>query len=152
MTTRRAPEDALDRLIREAYFDDSHLWILPRAGGAARCGFDPLGVETSGDIVALSFEPVGTSFERGDAFGSIEAAKFVGPLIAPVAGTLTAHNPDVLARPALLHADPAGRWLVELRLADARRDLPRLRHGEEAVRNWLTGETERFRREGMLAE
>jgi glycine cleavage system H protein len=145
-----SPEALL--LLREAYFDDSHLWVLPSSPGSARCGFDPLGVETSGDIVALSFEPTGTSFVRGQAFGSIEAAKFVGPLIAPVSGTLTAHNEEVLARPTLLHEDPALHWLVELTLADAERELARLRHGEEDVRRWLDSETARFKQEGMIAE
>ena len=151
MTTEPSPEGGLERLIRNAYFDQSHLWVLPEEGGA-RCGFDPLGVETSGDVVAISFEPVGTRFERGSAFGSIEAAKFVGPLIAPVSGTLTAHNQELLAEPTVLHADPAKHWLVRIELADAEGELSLLRHGEPVVREWLAQEAARFKQQGMIAE
>jgi glycine cleavage system H protein len=152
VTTDPTAETNLERLIEQAHFDDSHLWVLPRDGAGARCGFDPLGVETSGDIVALSFAPVGTRVERGAAFGSIEAAKFVGPLIAPVSGTLTAHNTEVLIRPTLLHDDPALHWLVELELSDAASELAGLRHGGELVRRWLASETRRFKEQGMIAE
>lgn len=152
MTTEPDFDGTFDQLLREAYFADSHLWVLSSPGGSAHCGFDPLGVETSGDIVALSFEPVGSRIERGEAFGSIEAAKFVGPLIAPVSGTLAAHNEAVLAQPALLHDDSARHWLVRIDLADADNELAGLRHGEEAVRSWLESESARFKQQGMIAE
>lgn len=142
----------MDQLVREAHFDDSHLWVRLYPEGAARCGFDPLGVETSGDIVALSFEPVGTQVSRGEAFGSIEAAKFVGPLIAPASGTIKGHNGEVLANPGLLHDDPARHWLIELALTDAESELPLLRHGAENVRGWLEAERERFAKQRMIAE
>jgi glycine cleavage system H protein len=152
MTTEQEADLGMRELIREAYFDDSHFWVLPYLESGARCGMDALGVETSGDVVALSFEPVGTLVKRGDAFGSIEAAKFVGPLIAPVSGTITGHNEEVLANPALLHEDAAAGWLIDLQLIDADRELALLRHGEEDVGRWLTEETDRFRKQGMLAE
>jgi glycine cleavage system H protein len=142
----------MGQLIREAHFDDTHFWVLPYPESAARCGFDAVGVETSGDIVALSFEPVGTRVSRGEEFGSIEAAKFVGPLIAPVSGTITAHNVEVLRSPALLQEDSARYWLIELELDDAENELALLRHGEEHVRSWLASETERFKKRGMIAE
>ena len=75
------------RLAADRYYDrETHLWVDIGASAAVRCGFDPLGSETSGDIVAVSFEPVGARVERGEAFGSLEAAKFVGPMIAPLSG------------------------------------------------------------------
>lgn len=151
MTTEPTADAGLEQLIRQAHFDDSHIWVLPGPAGA-RCGFDRLGVETSGDIVAVSFEAVGTRVERGEAFGSIEAAKFVGPLIAPVSGVLTAHNEEVLTHPTLLHDDPARHWLIELELADGERELALLRHGEETVRPWLESESARFKQQGMIAE
>ena len=152
MTTEPIAQASMSQLIREAHFDDTHLWVLPYPESGARCGFDPVGVETSGDIVALSFEPVGTRVSRGEEFGSIEAAKFVGPLIAPVSGTITAHNEEVLRSPALLQKDSARYWLIELALDDAENELALLRHGEAHVRSWLASETERFKKRGMIAE
>jgi glycine cleavage system H protein len=145
-------------LAEDLYYDpDTHLWIAPPGaddsdGAGARCGFDPLGSETSGDVVAVSFAPVGTRVARGTAFGSLEAAKFVGPLLAPVSGTVRAHNAAVTARPALLNADPLRHWLVELELDDPAGELPLLLHGREAVASWFAREVSRFEQRGMIAE
>ncbi len=146
------------RLAADRYYDpETHLWVETAGGavetaGDARCGFDPLGSETSGDVVALSFEPVGTRVGRGEAFGSLEAAKFVGPLLAPISGTIRAHNDAVLANPGLVNQDPLAHWLVALAPESAGEELPLLLHEPELVRAWFRGEIERFREKGAIAE
>ncbi len=132
------------------YDQETHLWAEVRTLGTARCGFDPLGSETSGDIVAVSFEPVGTRVERGAAFGSLEAAKFVGPLIAPLSGTIRAHNPAVIARPGLLNQDPQAHWLIEIEPDRLEDELPLLLHDSGNVSAWFEREIERFKQEGMV--
>lgn len=133
------------------YYDAaSHLWVDPAASGRARCGLDPLGAETSGDVVALSFAPVGTRVARNEAFGSLEAAKFVGPLAAPVSGIIRAHNEAALRNPGSINRDPLAAWLIEIELSDPD-ELQLLLYGEERVRAWLESETERFRQKGMVA-
>ena len=131
---------------------DTHLWAAPTSATRVRCGFDPLGAETCGDIVALSFEAPGTRLARGDAFGYVEAAKFVGPLLAPVAGVITGHNPEPLANPVLLNSDPMEHWMVELESPVLESDLRDLVHGRSAVADWFTRELARLERQGMIAE
>ncbi len=139
------------RLATDRHYDrETHLWVETSAAGA-RCGFDPLGSETSGDVVAISFEPVGTKIERGQAFGSLEAAKFVGPLIAPLSGTIRTHNEAVIARPGLLNQDPMTHWLIEFEPDRIEDELPSLLHDSEDVRVWFEHEVERFKQEGMVA-
>jgi glycine cleavage system H protein len=142
------------RLAEGRYYDpQTHLWVAAETAGlAARFGFDPLGSETSGDIVALSFEPVGLEVERGEAFGAIEAAKFVGPLISPVSGTIRAHNTDVLVNPALVNQAPLTHWMVELEPAKLAEEAELMISGREAVSEWFAAEVERFRDRGMVAE
>ena len=151
------------QLAADRYYDEAtHLWVetsVPgatvsgaTAPGAARCGFDPLGSETSGDIVAVSFEPEGTAVGRGGAFGSLEAAKFVGPLIAPLSGTIRSHNPDVLAHPGLVNRDPLAHWLIEMDLARPYEELPLLLHDRDRVRVWFEREIERFKHQGAVAQ
>jgi len=142
------------RLAEDHYYDtDNHLWVaVDESRGTARCGFDPLGAETSGDIVAVSFESVGSQIARGGAFGNMEAAKFVGPLIAPVSCTLTACNDAVISNPSLLNQDPIENWLVELDLTDMEAELGLLLHGKNQVADWMESEIERFRTKGMIAE
>lgn len=134
------------------YETKHHLWIAAVGADRVRCGFDPLGAETAGDIVAIAFEPVGTRVERGAAYGSLEAAKFVGPLVAPVGGTILAHNSEVIANPALLNADPLAHWLVEIALDSPLAGLGDLVTGAGPVREWFEAEMRRFKEKGMIAE
>ncbi len=144
------------RLVAGRHYErETHLWVEAPEGGASsavRCGFDPLGSETSGDVVAISFEPVGTSVKRGEAFGSLEAAKFVGPLVAPLSGTIRAHNEGVIARPVLLNQDPQTHWLIEIEPDRIEDELPLLLHDSGDVSDWFEREIERFKQQGMVAE
>jgi len=139
---------ALDR----AYDPAGHFWVSMVGADRARIGMDALGVETSGTIAQLAFLPVGEHLKRGEAFGSLEAAKFVGPLTSPLSGTVTATNDAVVADPALVERDPyGGGWLVELDLAD-RAELGELISGADAIPAWFAAEVEEYRLKGVLAE
>jgi glycine cleavage system H protein len=133
------------------YDPDTNLWLAESGGGHVRVGFDPLGAETTGDIVAVAFVPVGTNLTSGETLATVEAAKFVGPLATPVGGTVLAVNDDVVAAPGSINADPLGTWLVELGDVDES-DLERLLSGEQVVAPWFAAAVERFRREGAIAE
>lgn len=129
------------------YDPETNLWVA--ADG--RVGYDPLGAQTAGDIVAISFAPVGAAVARGEPVATVEAAKFVGPLPAPVGGTLAAVNERALAAPASVNADPLAVWLVKLAEIEPA-DLDRLVCGRDAIAAWFTQAAERFRREGVIAE
>lgn len=141
------------RLDAGRYYDaNSHLWVEVSVGNdLARVGFDPLGRETTGDVVEVSFVAAGTAVRRGDAFGTIEAAKYVGPLEAPVSGVVADGNQEVLGRPGLLNEDPNQAWLVAVELAD-KSELAQLLTGEDQLRPWFAAEVERYRRQGAVAE
>jgi glycine cleavage system H protein len=139
---------ALDR----AYDGTGHFWVSMVGPDRARIGMDALGVETSGTIAQLAFLPVGEHLKRGEAFGSLEAAKFVGPLTSPLSGTVSATNDAVVADPALVERDPYGAgWLVELDLADPG-ELSDLVSGSQAIKVWFEAEVEDYRMKGVLAE
>ena len=139
---------ALDR----TYDGTGHFWVSMVGPDRARIGMDALGVETSGTIAQLAFLPVGEHLKRGEAFGSLEAAKFVGPLTSPLSGTVSATNDAVVADPALVERDPYGAgWLVELDLADPG-ELSDLVAGSQAIKVWFEAEVEDYRLKGVLAE
>ena len=139
---------ALDR----AYDPAGHFWVWMTTEGRARIGMDALGVETSGTIAQLAFLPVGEPLKRGEAFGSLEAAKFVGPLASPLSGTVTAANDAVVVDPSVVERDPHGAgWLVELDLADPS-ELGELISGADAIPAWFAAEVADYRLKGVLAE
>ena len=140
-------------LASDLYYDpETHVWVSIDDDGTARIGFDPLGAETSGDIVATAFERIGAAVERGRPFGSIEAAKFVGPVVSPITGTVRAHNEEVLRNPALLNESPFEHWMIEIEPSALAEESAALLTGEEEVRAWFEAEVARFRSRGMLAE
>jgi glycine cleavage system H protein len=139
---------ALDR----AYDGTGHFWVSRVGPDRARIGMDALGVETTGTIAQLAFLPVGDHLKRGEAFGSLEAAKFVGPLTSPLSGTVSATNEAVVADPSLVERDPYGAgWLIELDLADPI-ELADLVSGSQPIKVWFEAEVEDYRMKGVLAE
>lgn len=150
MTTREIAGYTID--VDRAYDQDRHVWVEVLAPGRARIGMDPLGVETMGDLVQLYIQEPGTFLKRGDAFGSVEAAKFVGPLSMPLSGSILARNDRVVADPGLIAKDPMGEgWLLEIEPADPA-ELDLLLRGEEQVAAWFADKARQYASEGMLAE
>jgi glycine cleavage system H protein len=140
---------ALDRL----YQADTHMWVQLSRPGHARIGMDPLGIETSGTLAQLSFPAVGAVLAAGSPFGQLEAAKFVGPLVSPVSGTVVAVNEAALADPGLTERDPFGDgWLIEAELSDPDGELPSLLSGPDEITRWFTAKVEDYRLKGVIAE
>jgi glycine cleavage system H protein len=134
------------------YDPERHSWVEVLADDRVRIGLDPLGVETFGDLVELVILDPGMELARGQAFGSVEAAKFVGPLTAPVSGTIVARNAAVIADPRLVAADPFGSgWLLEVALAD-REELDALLAEPEEIRRWFAAKAAEYEAEGVIAE
>jgi glycine cleavage system H protein len=72
-----------------------------------------------GDIVFVELPEVGTSYQKMDVFGTIEAVKAVSELFSPVAGEIVAVNEALEANPALVNSDPYGDgWMLKLRISD----------------------------------
>lgn len=131
------------------YDPDTHLWVLDVADQRVRVGLDALTADTYGALAQLALSAVGTRVVRGEPFGSLEAAKFVGPLTAPVSGVLAAVNTEVLADPELVLHDPYDRgWLTEFTEVGL---APELVFGEEA-HAWFVREVAEYRDKGLVAE
>ncbi len=140
---------ALDR----QYQPDTHMWVLPAGPGLVRIGMDALGIETSGTLAQLSFRAAGTGLAAGRPFGELEAAKFVGPLVSPVTGTLVTVNEAVAADPGLAEQDPFGAgWLIEAAVAGAAHDLPGLLADPDEITAWFAGKVEEYRLSGVIAQ
>jgi glycine cleavage system H protein len=134
----------------DLYYDRAtHIWIRHDAA-TVTIGLDAFGLESLGDMAYLTLGAAGSPARRGAAIGSLEAAKMVGELIAPVSGTIEARNEAAVRDPGLVNRDPYGAgWLIQLTPSDWERESSELVHGAELT-VWVEAETERYRSQGWI--
>ena len=91
----------------------NHMWAQPR-GDVIRFGFTAYAVRLLQDVYFLDWtaEP-GAALQVRQEIGSIESKKAESALFAPVAGTLTACNEQLLDDPSAINVDKYGEgWLL----------------------------------------
>ena len=134
----------------DLYYDRAtHIWARPD-GDTVTIGLDPLGLESLGDLAYLSLPAVGFPARRGASIGSLEAAKMVGDLIAPISGIITCCNAATLSDPGLVNRAPYDEgWLVQITPSDWLRESAELIHGS-ALTAWVAAEVERYRSQGWI--
>ncbi len=134
----------------DLYYDrKEHIWARLEDEGV-RTGLDAFGVCAAGTVAYVKLSPVGRQVQKGRAFGSMEAGKYVGPLKAPVGGTIAAVNKQVLSNPGLLNVDHYEQgWLVVIDPSNQTEDVADLVHGP-GVQPWLEAEVAEYEQKGML--
>ena len=135
------------------YAPATHMWLKQAGPRRLRIGLDPLGVETNGTLAQLSFVPLGEQVEAGRPFGHLEAAKFVGPLLSPLSGTVLAVNEAVLADPAIVERDPLhDGWLVVISPSGGEDELAALLATPVQIVDWYAAKIDEYRLKGVIAE
>jgi glycine cleavage system H protein len=130
-----------------------HRWVEELGGDRVRIGMDALGLETSGTLAHLSMVDIGTEVRRGEPFGSLEAEKYVGPLVAPVSGKVMAVNEMAFSDPGKVQSDPYGAgWMIELKTSDLEGERSGLVSGEDEIKSRFGQKVTEYRLEGVIAE
>jgi len=92
----------------------SHEYII-QEGDVLKIGITDFAVEQLGDIVFVELPEVGTTFEKGDIFGTIESVKAASELYLPVSGKIVEINEKVQGDPESINNDCFGDgWLVKV--------------------------------------
>jgi glycine cleavage system H protein len=72
-----------------------------------------------GDVVYVELPNSGSSFNKMDVFGTIEAVKAVSDLYCPIQGEIVGVNEALEDDPSLVNSDPYGEgWMVRLKVAN----------------------------------
>nr|MDO8090928.1 glycine cleavage system protein H [Candidatus Sigynarchaeota archaeon] len=125
----------------DLYYHNDHCWVRVE-NGKARIGFDDFGQATAGKILFVRLKPQGKTIEAGKSFGSIETGKWVGPLRAPISGTIVEVNPEVKKKPTIINEDPYGDgWLIVVEPTNLEPELANLVTGD-AIKAWIDKEIE----------
>jgi len=121
----------------ELYYNKDHIWARVEDDGNVRVGMDAFGGTATGEIEFIDLPMEDDEFEAGEAFGSIESAKWVGGLTMPVTGTIIEVNSEIEDETGLMAEDPYGAgWFVLIKPSNLEEDLEKLIHGDE-IKSWF---------------
>ena len=94
------------------YDPDYDMWVR-REGGEVVIGASAFGIFLAGEIIGFTAKPRGAEVGRGRGLGTVECAKTVLAVHAPLSFVLLAANEAAEERPVLLNRDPyAAGWMV----------------------------------------
>ena len=103
-------------------YDTKHdMWVRFEAEEVL-IGITAFGVFLAGEIIAFTAKPKGAVVDAGRGLGTVESAKTVHALHAPLAFTLTEANEALEERPGPINLAPYDAWLVRGRPFDRERD------------------------------
>ena len=119
----------------DLYYTDRNLWVKPESDGNALVGFNDLAAKTIGKVAFIRLMPKGRNIEKDKFLGSVESAKWVERLRAPISGTIVEVNPELRTKPAKVTEDPYGSgWFVKIKPENSEKfqeELANLAHGEK---------------------
>ena len=99
-------------------YSREHLWIRVD-GDLATVGLTDYAQEKLGEVLSIELPEIDTEVERDESFGSIESAKAVIELIAPVSGLVVNVNDDILDDVGIINSDPHDTgWLIVIEMSD----------------------------------
>jgi len=98
-------------------FTKDHEWVL-LDGKHATVGITNHAQEALGDLVFVELPEAGRTLAAGEACAVVESVKAASDVYAPLAGTVTEKNQEIIDDPALVNRDPAGAgWFFRIELA-----------------------------------
>ena len=99
-------------------YSETHEYVR-MDGEIATFGISAYAIDQLGDIVYIELPEEGDIIKKEEPFGSIESVKAVEELKAPITGTVTGRNEEILDEPEKLSEDPyIEGWLLKVRVKD----------------------------------
>ncbi len=130
------------------YSVDDHTWVRVNDDGTVTVGMTDVAQNLAGPVLHAKVKKVGLTRAKGKPIGTVESAKWVGPIKTPVSGEIVAVNENLAEDPQLLNRDPYGDgWVVKMKPTNWDEEVKDLVTGEEAVQKYL----EKVEREDIKA-
>ena len=100
-------------------YTKDHEWVRIE-GDKAVVGITDHAQHSMGDLTFVELPVVGKKVNRHDSMGVIESVKAASDIFAPLAGTVTEVNQELVKAPELINKDPYGKgWICRLTGIDA---------------------------------
>jgi glycine cleavage system H protein len=93
----------------------THEWVRAKGKNTVVVGISDYGQQLLSDITSVEL-PETEHFNAGEDVGVIESIRLTVDIHAPLAGTVSRVNAELLANPELINSDPFGAgWLFEMK-------------------------------------
>ena len=101
-------------LREELLYSKSHEWVKEE-GEEMVIGLTDYAQSELGDLVFVNLPEEGDELTVGEAFADVESVKAVSDVYAPVAGTVSEINEELLDAPEKINEAPYETWLVRVK-------------------------------------
>ncbi len=102
----------------ELRYTKDHEWAK-KEGDRVRVGITDFAQDQLGDIVFVELPEVGTSFEQGEQFATVESVKAVSEVYMPVSGKVVEINESLVQSPEVVNSSPyEDGWFVVVEPGD----------------------------------
>lgn len=116
------------------YWVEKHTWARREPDGTLVVGITDVAQHLAKSIIAATPKEAGKAVKKGKSAGTVESGKWVGPVTAPVTGTIMEINAALKAKPGLLNTDPYGEgWFVKIKPDDWEADSAELVTGPPGI-------------------
>ena len=99
---------------KELKYAKSHEWVKEE-GEEMVIGLTDYAQSELGDLVFVNLPEEGDELTVGEAFADVESVKAVSDVYAPVAGTVSEINEELLDAPEKINEAPYEAWLVRVK-------------------------------------
>lgn len=101
-------------LRNELLYSKSHEWIKLE-GDTATIGLTDYAQSELGDLVFVNLPEVDDEVTVGEPFADVESVKAVSDVYAPVSGTVSEINEELLDAPESINEAPYDAWFVKVK-------------------------------------
>ena len=113
----------------ELYYHKDHSWARVE-GSKVTVGMSDFFQKEAGDIVFVDLPEEEDEVSQGETCGKIQSRKWIGKLVAPVAGEIVEINEDLEDDTSLINSDPYGKgWILVIEATELDDDLENLMQG-----------------------
>ncbi len=104
-------------VLDELHYSEEHIWVRREGDHTVTLGMTDYAQLELGDLNYIELPNEGDEIVYCEPFGSVECAKLVNDLYAPVCGKVLAVNRDVIDNPILINRSPYSQgWVIRARL------------------------------------
>ncbi|MEP7247255.1 MAG: glycine cleavage system protein GcvH [Gammaproteobacteria bacterium] len=98
----------------------THEWVRDLKDGTVEIGITDHAQHALGDLVFVEVPETGRLLGAGEPCAVVESVKAASDVYSPLAGEVTAGNPELAATPELINQDAFGAgWLMRVKPANA---------------------------------